>query len=197
MSSTALSIVAMVALFVIGTIVWMPPYCRRFMVRSNIPDRNYRVLVDDKQLLKWDPVARGRKPISSFRTSKGKCFNIYIIDDDRNRDKDRKIANLGYTHTRMYGAREDSSGRIFAIWEFYHKNGLYFRSKAIDVDDRFQRQGIGSGLLDAVMLYHNGDITLSGKYSLAGATLLRKYAIGWKPRWLDNRIRLRRHNARQ
>lgn len=87
--------------------------------------------------------------------------------------------------------------RIYAVWEFYHKDGRCFLSKAIEVDERFQGQGIWSGLLDAVMLHHKGKIRLSGKYTQAGAALIRKYAVGWLPLPLDNWIRRRRHDRRQ
>lgn len=87
--------------------------------------------------------------------------------------------------------------RDLCVWEFYHKAGKCFLSKAIDVDERFQGQGIGPGLLDAVMLHHKGKIQLSGKYTEAGASLIKQYAVGWMPPPLDNWIRSRRHKRRQ
>ena len=195
MDPVALLIFVLLGIVAIG--IWLlPPYWRRSRVKPTLWRRHVRGLIDDPEMRRWNPEAAKREPIGSF-SSDGRRFNVYIIDEGANHDRDLKVLSQGYTHRRMYGAREDVSGQIYVVWEFYHKAGECFLSKAIDVDERFQGQGIGSGLLDVVMLHHKGNIQLSGKYTAAGASLIKQYAVGWMPPPLDNCIRSRRHKKRQ
>lgn len=88
---------------------------------------------------------------------------------------DADALRRGYTELARVVAVAEDDGKPHGVWEFYATNGgKPALSKVIEVDHRYQCNGIGKGLLRTVQSIF--EVEYSGAYTRAGAALLNSGA---------------------